>query len=272
MEFEPTIGKQFLDEYLLNKEDIIFTFVFPELFEMAHNWYLHLKKINLENKCFLICLEEESYKKCKDLNFPCILYKTNINFLNSPYFEYMYEMFKIIHYIYKNYKINILYTNTDVIFFKNPFEKLKSEMINDDFGLITNKFCKALSFINNNNFYLENDWYKQTVLFFYLKYNEKIINILLDFFRNFYYDTIDPNTIIKTKYLKSYDFTNIYYIMQDEFLKQKILDICYTLSYEIEWDADYMIGYGEMVDENNKKINSFDFKKVLMKKNNHWLL
>jgi hypothetical protein len=33
-----------------------------------------------------------------------------------------------------------------------------------------------------------------------------------------------------------------------------------------------MIGYGDMVDENGKKINSMEFKKILMKQNKHWLL
>jgi len=271
MEFEPTIGKQFLYEYLSNKEDIIFTFVISETFDMAHNWYLHLKKINLQEYSFLICLDEESYNKCKQLNLPSVLYKTNIKGEFSLSQSDISIIFNIMNFMYNTYKKNILFANTDIIFLKNPFQKLKSDLFNYDIGMIKNKLCKALSFINNNNFSLEDIWYKQSLKFFYLKYNKSIAHTFLNFMNDYLIDVFN-NTIIKTKYLNSYEFPSIYYITGNDFLKQKILDICYILSYEIKTDTNYMLNYGYMVDENNNEVSHLEFKKILMKQNNHWLL
>lgn len=290
MEFEPTEGKDFLDSYFFDKDDIILTFGFHELFEITYNWFLHLKKINLDKNCLLICLEEESYKIYKKLNLPCILYKTNVNFKNFILDETKSVIFNIVSYIYNTYKKNILYTSTDVIFLKNPFEKLKSEILDYHIGLTRNKICKALSLINNDDAEFEDIWYKETHMFVYLKYNENVKHLLVKILSDFYYDNFDNtqligidryatkynNFLLKTIYLPIYYFSNLYYVLNYEFLKEKILDLCYTITYQISWNVDYLPGYGDVVDENGKMLNSYEdipkFKKILMQKNNHWLV
>ena len=290
MEFEPTEGKDFLDSYLFDKDDIIITFAFHELFDITHNWFLHLKKINLDKNVILICLEEESYKKYKELNLPCVLYKTNVNFKNFILNESKSVIFNIISYIYHTYKKNILYTSTDVIFLKNPFEKLKSDLLDYHVGLTTCKVCKTLSLINNKDYNFEQEWYKETNMFVYLKYDENIQHILLKILTNFYYNEFENsekindrtyvtkynNFLLKTLYLSIYNFCNIHYISTYNFLKQKIIDSCYTISYQLNWDDNYIINYAEIDDQNEEELNLYEklakFKKNLMIKNNHWLL
>jgi hypothetical protein len=133
---------EYLDIFLKDKPYIYLTSLTKEFWEMGYNWVLSLKKIKQEHLSLIICLDEESYQKTKELNLNCVFLNVNIQKNNTmdEWFENE-KNYKIIgpYQIAKNYNIDIIVSDTDIIFFKNPVEKLKQELLGYDFITISDK-------------------------------------------------------------------------------------------------------------------------------------
>lgn len=132
----------YLDFFLKNKSYIYITSLTKDFWEMGYNWVLSLKRINQEHLSLIICLDEESYFILKQLNLNCVFLNTNIQKNNTmeEWFENE-KNYKIIgpYQIAKKYNVDFIVSDIDIIFLKNPVEKLKKESIDCDFITISDK-------------------------------------------------------------------------------------------------------------------------------------
>jgi hypothetical protein len=133
---------KFLDVFLKDKSYIYITSLTKEFWDMGYNWVLSLKNINQDHLALIICLDIESYKELKNLNLNCVFLNTNIqkNITMNDWFENE-KNYKIIGPIKigKKYNIDLIGSDTDIVFLKNPVEKLKKEIVGYDFITISDK-------------------------------------------------------------------------------------------------------------------------------------
>ena len=126
-----TEGDDFLDSYLKDKEYIYVSTITHEYCDMAYNWFLSLKNINQEHLSLIIALDKKGYNKLLNYNVPCVYLNSGIESNNtmSEWIENE-KSFKVygVCYILAKYKINLIYSDVDVFFLKNPIQKLKKDM------------------------------------------------------------------------------------------------------------------------------------------------
>jgi hypothetical protein len=126
-----TEDNNFLQDYLKNKSEIISTPITYDYISLTKNWFLSLKKLNLDNQCLIIALDNESYVDLKNNNIPVI--KSIFDVKKSSTIEEWrvkekkFKFLDILN-IVKQYDINMIHCEVDVILLKNPIEKIKQEI------------------------------------------------------------------------------------------------------------------------------------------------
>ena len=132
----------YIQNFLKNKSYVYITSLTKDFWEMGYNWFLSLEKINQEHLSLIICLDKESYFKLKKLNLNCVYLNTEITENNTmeEWFENE-KNYKIIgpYQIAKKNNVDFIVSDVDIIFLKNPVEKLKKELIGYDFITISDK-------------------------------------------------------------------------------------------------------------------------------------
>jgi hypothetical protein len=289
-----TEGENFLDSYLSNKEYIYISSITKEYCEFAHNWFLSLKNINQHNFALMIAFDKEGYEYLLKNNIPCVFLDLKIQ-SNNTLIEWK-ENEKQINvdprvYISKKYKINIINSEVDIVFFKNPINKLKEELTTDyDILCLSDK--RFDHFVPNRKkdivTHLSED--KKTVNeygktyqsiyglenfgFSYNPHNQKIINFWENFKKNSEYINKFPKyseagniqTIlikgikefnIRVKKLSPFEFVNGM-VWSVPYLRERIKDNCYLIHYN---------GCDDITPTKSK------IKKIKkMKEYNHWYI
>lgn len=140
-----------LKQYLNGKSEIITTPVTKDYFSITRNWYESLKNVNCDHLALVICLDEDCYNLTKEYNIPSILSIYNIQkdqnqtIKDWRVHEKNVKVFDTLDICEKN-NLNIITSEVDVIFLKNPIEKLKQEVFPD-------YDCCCLSDRRFNDFY-----------------------------------------------------------------------------------------------------------------------
>jgi hypothetical protein len=293
MRFEKfTEGNEFLDSFTSNKTDIFITSITNEYSELAHNWFLSLKNINLNNLALVIALDEECYKYMLKNNIPSVYLNSEIK-TNKSTLEWK-ENEKEIKvdgpmFISKKYKLNLFYSEVDIIFLKNPIDKIKNEIDNNQDMICLsdkrfdvfypNRKPNIISHLDKNsgriNEYGESYQSKYGIYnfgFSYIPYSQKNMNFWEKLTKNSDYikkfpkfkeegnhQTIlikainDFNISVKT--LNPFEFVNGM-IWNVPYLKNKIKNDCYLIHYN---------GL-----DGNTPIESKNLKIKKIKENNHW--
>jgi len=288
-----TDGNEFLKQYLNNKEYIYITSLTHEYIEIARNWYESLKHINSNHLALVIALDEKCYKAMNIFNIPSVYWDAKIK-SNKTYFEWIETEKKTkicgpLH-IAKTFKVDILHSEVDIVFLKNPIQRLKQEIINGyDMTVISDKRFDQfhpnreqgiISHIDNEgkvNLYGESYQKRygiQNFGFSYMPTNQKNINfwndlsdISSEFMKKFknndesgWLQTILIEKLkksnIKAKIMSAFEFANGS-VWSNSILKEKIKDNVYLVHYNFC--------------KNDLKLKR-DQKIFLMKQNNHWYI
>ena len=129
-----TDNEDFLDSYVQDKNDLFTTCVTYEYADMTYNWFLSLKNIGLEGLAVIVALDKLAYDFFLERNLPCVFLDCKIK-SNQTYDEWKvnekYIKVDAPFYIKTKYKKNIIHSEVDIIFLKNPLEKLKQEVGNE---------------------------------------------------------------------------------------------------------------------------------------------
>jgi hypothetical protein len=280
MIFKISKGKETLENFLKDKTDIYLTSITKEYIDLTFNWFESLKNINSQHIAFVIALDETSYEKLLSKNIHCILFETNIK--NNSYKDWL-ETEKEIKllcpiYIFENYKINLIYSDVDVVFFKDSLPILKN-YINEGNDFIVSSDKEVLPFsINRKIGYNEEGptfdfkFGIECCSFCYIPYSDKNLNfwksLLPDntIFNEFKNKGVDgclqtiiakkiKNENIKVKVLNVFDFPNGS-LWRIPYLREKVKNTCYLIHYNNGT-------YKEPTYNNEQKIKT-------IKSYNHW--
>jgi hypothetical protein len=126
-----TEGNEFLIEFLKDKQYIYLTSVTHEFCEMTLNWFLSLKNIGSSHLALVVCLDQKSYKFMLSCNIPCVYLNCDIESNDTG--EHWIEnekKYKLIglYIIYKKHDVDCILSDVDIIFLKDPIDKIKSEL------------------------------------------------------------------------------------------------------------------------------------------------
>ena len=289
-----TYGDDFLESFLRDKTYIYLSSVTHEFCEMAYNWFLSLKNIKSEHLALIVALDEKCYEYMKNKSIPSVYLNCKIqkNITGEDWIENERNT-KILapYYIFKKYNVDIIMSDVDIIFLKNPIKKLNDEMDeNCDLLLMSDKRFypfipkrqagKSISISENKKEIIDNGFDAQTLYgkenggFCYLKQEKKekilkhtdVFHKDSDFYKK--YDKLDEEnnlqsltikrykeTGLNVKTLSCFDFVNGS-LWDIPYLKNKVKDQCFIVHYNF---CDYM----EPLKVKEDKINK-------MKQNNHW--
>lgn len=144
-------NKKILDNFLKDKTYIYLTSITKEFKEMALNWYLSLKNIQSEHLALLVCADIESYEYLQSNNVrQCIYLDSNIqnNVTGEDWVENE-KNFKLLglYLVFKNYDVDIIMSDVDIVFLKNPIDKLLSEVKDYDWVVMSDK--RYIPFVPN---------------------------------------------------------------------------------------------------------------------------
>jgi hypothetical protein len=286
-----TDGNSFLDSYLKNKEYVYVTSITHEYTDITKNWYESLKRIGSENFALVIALDQKSYINMLQYNIPCVYLESNIK-SNNTYQEWLEneKHTKVIgpYYIAEKYNIDIIHSEVDIVFLKDPIQKLKEEISNgydmlvlsdkrfDDF--YPNRKQGIASHVDNGKINTFGETYQkkygvENFGFSYMPMTPKIFEFWKDlnpksnFIKNFpsgdesgHLQTILINKLknfdIKFKTLSCFEFANGS-IWANKQLKQSVKDKAYLIHYNFSDD--------ELKFKRDGKINA-------MKQNGHWYI
>jgi hypothetical protein len=290
-----TKGNDFLKSFLKNKEYIYITTVTHEFSEMTYNWFLSLKNINQEHLALVISLDEKCYNEMLKYNIPTVLLDVKIE-SNSNQYEWIEneKSYKTIgvHYIIKKYKINTIFSDVDIVFLKNPIERLKNEFTNCDLlvmsdrrfdPFLTEREESYLKVVNYNKTQILNfgktEQSKNGIKnggFCYIDINKTNLKKLEDTYKVFYknseyFEKFEKGTEagnLQTLSNKRYDECDLNVKMLNcfEFVNGSIWSIPY-LKEKIKNDC-YIVHYNYCYESTPELLK--DFKINWMKENNHW--
>jgi len=126
-----TDGNEFLIRFLKDKQYIYLTSVTHEFCDMTLNWFLSLANIGSSHLALVVCLDEKSYKFMQTHGIPCVYLNCKIesNDTGEDWIENE-KKYKLLglYIIYKNYDIDCILADVDIIFLKDPIDKIKSEL------------------------------------------------------------------------------------------------------------------------------------------------
>jgi len=286
--------EEFID-YINGKEQIVITPVSNEYLLLTRNWYESLKRINWDNMCVVVALDDEIYQELTNFKIPCVRSSYNIT-SNKTLDEWRdheknAKVFDILE-IAKTYNCDIIHSEVDIIFFKNPLEKIKQEILPDyDICLISDRRFddfyslrkrgiesyvdrssgKVYEYGKNYDF----EYGPENFGFSYIPCTEINVKFWTNLVQNSPYlkqfdisgvgdgsfQTILIKAVkdfkLKVKCLSPFEFTNGT-IWRVPYLKDKIKDSCYLVHYNA-WDGD--------TPQECEKL-----KIEVMKENGHWYL
>jgi hypothetical protein len=289
----------FLNNFIKNKPYIYITTTTDYYVDMTYNWFLSLKKINQDHLVLIAAVGHECYDKLQKLKIPSVLMDIEIgnNLLKSEWVENEKKIKLILpSYILKKYKINMFISDTDIFFYKNPYEYIEP-YINQEYDLFIMNDKRFDPFLSERKLNIQSlistdkktiDYCGPTATqlygeenggFCFLNYKNERSDVFLNFFNGFTtgeYIKNTPNdqsgclqTItnklfkklkVKIKKLKCYDFVNGS-IWSIPYLNEKLKTTCCMVHYNYcksVWDLN-------TIDNKKEKIK-------WMKTNNHWLL
>lgn len=123
-------GKIFLDEYVKGKQYLYVTTVTYDYCDMAHNCFISLKNVNLDQNCLMVALDVECYNKLKELNIPCVLLNCSLK-NKKTYKDYekidVYAKLTSTTIILETYKLDVIQYDIDMIFLKDPIELFREK-------------------------------------------------------------------------------------------------------------------------------------------------
>lgn len=126
-----TEGNEFLVHFLKDKQYIYLTSVTQEFCEMTLNWFLSLKNIGSSHLALVVCADQQSYDYMLAHSIPCVYLNCEIQ-SNEKGEEWVEneKHFKLLglYIIFKHYNVDIILSDVDIVFLKNPIEKLVSEL------------------------------------------------------------------------------------------------------------------------------------------------
>ena len=268
----------FLKNYLKNKKYAYITYITVDFVEMTKNWYISLKNLNLHDQVLVVCFDELSYFWMKGNKIPSILLKANVNVDNIEEINSIIPKMWFFKYFSNNFKLDIIHTDVDIIYLKNPLETLQKSIKNFDVALCSNKEYNYSRILNKKYNNCEKEEVEPVNLF-YVPYSEKS-NILWDKIIEglVYKRDVDKNNKdgfievllynqMNIKYLNIYEFANCS-CFNNSLLKNKILNSCYTLHYNYRQYKHLWQKY-----ENNENLLAVKDNKIqMMKDNNHWFI
>ena len=252
-------GEDFLKENFKNKDFAITTFITNEYADMCLNWFENLKKIKLQDNCLIVCFDEKGYNVLKDKNIPCLLIESKIKMESIENFSTVKEKFELLSYIIKTLKKDVLYSDVDIIFFKNPIDRIKEISLNFKNSILINSNNPVKRFYlllkSNIDTFDYFEWCKMNVPelthhfsslnFLYIKFIENQTinfweNLLQNF--NFIYKSVQQEKCVFDKNgmapffgstfqkLPVNEFPNFTYFLFDD-IKQKIFENAYIVHY-----------------------------------------
>lgn len=277
------IEKYIVDSYckekvLQHRNEIILTFITHEYCTLMLNWYKHLEKIGLKNNVLVVCLDQQAFDFTSKNNIAGLYIDINglvesqteeVVLVKKAYIE-KHHICKalILGYITKKYNTNVIHSDIDMIFLKNPFPKINTIIKDDyDMGVYMDKSYKELTTGQSDEtggsgfiiFYVTPTWLPKFISRleqtpFLIDDDNVGVAVACEHFNN-----------IKAYRFNSFLFTN-YDIWQVEAMRSKLKNICYCIHYntsENTWNYD--MSYS--------KINKRNITKVeRMKQYGHWLL
>jgi len=291
-----TDGDDFLNSYLTNKKYIYLTSITQEYVDMTRNWYESLGNINSKDKALVVALDKTSYIQMQHYNIPSVYLESNIktNISGEEWIE-VEKATKLLApcYIFKKYNIELINSDVDIVFFKDPYFKIKNE-IKDGYNLAVmsdrffqnfiSKRKKGMEFFLNENkkeimYYLpvaQNEYGIENGGFSFVKNFEKtkILKAFDVFHKNSSYfenfpkgkesGSLQTLTIkrykeanLKVKVLNCFEFVNGS-LWEVSYLRDRVKDDCYLVHHNFCYDLDPII----VRDKKTQK----------MKKYNHWYL
>lgn len=287
-----TDNEDFLDSYVQDKKDLAITCVTNEYADMAYNWFLSLKNVKMDHLAVVVALDVKCYEFLLSKSVPCVLLDYKID-KNQTYEQWKknekYIKSDAPFYMASKYKTNTIHSEVDIIFLKNPIEKLKIEASSEyDLLCVSDKRFDMFTPNRNKDYVVHIDKIKGEVTqyektyqskygienfgFSYHAYNENTLNfwrnLLSDssYIKKFPDDSEEGNiqTIlikairefdIRVKVLNPYEFVNGM-LWQIPYLRKKVQDKCYIIHYN---------GL-----DGNSPLESKQLKIDFMRKFGHW--
>jgi hypothetical protein len=260
--------------------DVICTTVSSNYLELTLNWIENLKKFKLEDKIVIFCIDENIHNKLKHI-VKCFLINKKIDIKNRGDWIEAEKTFKCLaplNYA-KETKCNLLLSDVDVVFLKNPLYEFKKRSTGIDFVTTSDKRYNVFNFKRQKNkiISVDNeviDWgYTDQYKFGdingsvgYFNYSESCVKSVEKIFSNKNIETYPKNiengaaqTIfnkelkkvnLKVKILSVFEFANGS-ILNVDYLKKKALDSAIGLHYNF-CNPDPYIGYTEKIDKIKK--------------------
>jgi hypothetical protein len=264
------MNNDFLLKISNENKDLIFCVASHEFKYMAHNWFLHLKKINLNDQSIVICLDFNILNYLKNNNINCIYYTECItgdlkinNLKNISPSNYVTILTLIFENLFKYYNFNVIYSDVDMIFLKNPISYFY-EILDDDGD------CCIFRDIYFKGSIYKSDYFNGETIFFKKSSYIKIKNVLekqtskINLF-DLSFDSYKEIFNLNIKPLNRYKFVHSSFLNCNP-IKDIISKNAYCVHYS-DIDKDH---YEFDI---NKILNDYIQKKINdMKKNNHWII
>lgn len=291
-----TLGEERLKQQLeSSKADYVFvTTLSDDFIVFGANWFKSLQKINEHENCVVVCLNKPGYNALRSLNIPAVLLEVQ-NFINRDRSDWI-EIEKYYKaagpvYIAHKYKKDIIFSDADIAFYKNPVSKLKEEIANgNDIVVVSDKRFDPHVVGRKKGRLVMLDWDKKSTTdygpqdqalygepngaFGYFPCSERAISLMGVLSPSSDYTKAFPVGIeagaaqtifnkrlkelnIKLKVLSVFEFPNGS-VWKVPYLREKIQNDCYLVHYN----------FCDLCDP----IPSRDYKIEWMKKDGNWLL
>jgi hypothetical protein len=268
-------GVDSLDSFIENKSTVIITSTTYDFIEMLLNWYESLRRVNLHEIAFVIALDTKSYDTLQSRNIPCALIDARVENNTAAQWIENAKRFKprgVLH-LYKNYPVNLIHLDTDIVFFKNFIPRLEQDVVGYDmimasdrrFDIFTHKRIKDRIITVDHGKTTVSDWGlaeqakfgKKNGAIMYLPQSTRDKNLIYlekntseEMYKKFpigvqegSLQTISNSkalieeTGININILSVYDFPNGS-LWKIPYLREQIKDTCYLVHYNFHSHAD----------------------------------
>jgi hypothetical protein len=261
--------------------DIICTTVSNNYLELTLNWIENLKKFKLKDKIVVFCIDEQIFNKLKNV-VTCFLINKELSIKNRGDWIEAEKTFKCLaplNYV-KESPCNLLLSDVDVVFLKNPLDEFKNKSVGFDIVTTSDKRYDKFNLKRHTNKIISTehnriiDWgYTDQYKFgeingsvSYCNYSKSGLKSLQKIFSDktikSYPKHIEDGAAqtifnkeykkvsLKVKVLSVFEFANGS-ILNVDYLKKKALDSAIGLHYNF-CNSDPYIGYIEKVDKIKK--------------------
>jgi hypothetical protein len=263
------MNKEFFEKLSKENKDLIFSIASKEYKYMAHNWFLHLKKIGLEDQSIVMCSDFDTVNYLKENNVNCMFFADDLE--NTVKIEQINKFYNLNHEMYlvliveslfKKYNFNLLLSDVDMIFLKNPLPYFNNELMKNFDGYFYQN-------IDRNETSIENKKIFGNIVFFTKKSFFKIQNAIQSI------ETLDMENLdiqgISNIFNLNLKVLNNYLFCHSSLIETKNVDLLLKDTiYCIHYSDMEINGFLKQIDYN---LNASISKKInLMKKHNNWLI